>query len=113
MIMATNRTTAEADNGSPHDHAENSNIPAEKHSPASLSVEDEVSKALDDVEYPRMTTLCILTIALMLSVFMIGLDTNIIGMVCKSLQPLLPLEIVCSIEHTHRDRHPHDDASLP
>ncbi|KAL9582991.1 MAG: hypothetical protein Q9212_002972 [Teloschistes hypoglaucus] len=77
--MTTNRPCVNEDDGPPHDHAGNPGISTEKHEPTSLSVEDEMGKPPDGVEYPRMTTLCILTVALMLSVFMIGLDTNIIG----------------------------------
>ncbi|KAL8848096.1 MAG: hypothetical protein Q9221_006853 [Calogaya cf. arnoldii] len=74
--MASNRTWADADDNKPYNQA----IPFEEHDLTALPViEGETSKPPDEIEYPRMTTLCILTMALMLSVFMIGLDTNIIG----------------------------------
>ncbi|KAL9626351.1 MAG: hypothetical protein Q9204_007375, partial [Flavoplaca sp. TL-2023a] len=78
--MARSRTCANADDKSPHDHAKDPNVAAEEHDLTALPVvEGETSKSPDEIEYPRMITFCILTIALMLSVFMIGLDTNIIG----------------------------------
>lgn len=89
--MARSRTCADADDKYPHDHAKDPNVAAEEHALTALPVvEGETSKSSDEIEYPRIITLCILTIALMLSVFMIGLDTNIIGMICKSLQSPAP-----------------------
>ncbi|KAI4276078.1 MAG: hypothetical protein LQ337_002746 [Flavoplaca oasis] len=77
--MARSRTCADADDKYPHDHAKDPNVAAEEHALTALPVvEGETSKSSDEIEYPRIITLCILTIALMLSVFMIGLDTNII-----------------------------------
>ena len=43
------------------------------------SVEAQVSDAFGNIEYPGKVILVVLTIALMFSILMIGLDTNIIG----------------------------------
>ena len=43
-------------------------------------VEAQISDPSDRVEFPKRLSFVVLTVALMFSIFMIGLDTNIIGM---------------------------------